>query len=587
MTSLASSPLPALIDYYRRLEADPAQQVAEFGFSREKIHFQIVLNLEGEIGAVEDLRATSERGSRIPDLRVVPDGGGRSGTSLKPFFCWDNTGYALGADRKGNSDRARAKFASFRDLHVAVRDNVGNDPGYDALCRFLERWDPSQATTLSGWDELAGKNVVFRLRGHQEFIHDSPRVKEAWRSRLKATNREKAARGISILSGKKDTLARLHPLMKGVSHAQPTGAALVSFNQDAFTSYGRTQSYNSPLSETEAFQYTTALNRLLADTDRRTLLGDATVVFWTDRPEATDVDTLMMDLFGDSAPRNQGAESSELKDRLAGFLRAARDGRLGEVVEDPDAPYYVLGLSPNAGRLSVRFWIAGSVAQFASRLALHAEHLAVLDRGEEAPLPGIRRLLCETARAPEDIPPQLAGEVARAVLAGLPYPQVLFAAVVRRIHADRRMNPVRVAILKAYLVRNRKKEVPMALNTNHADEAYQLGRLFAVLEKTQEDSSERQLNATIKDRYFGAASATPSTVFPLLLRLHQHHLAKIEKPGWRINREKLVTEICSRISRFPLHLSLERQGLFYIAYYHQRQDLFTRKSPAAQEQTDE
>ena len=277
----------------------------------------------------------------------------------------------------------------------------------------------------------------------------------------------------------------------------------------------------------------------------------------------------------------RGVESGQQLERLRAFVNAAKQGRLGQPVAT--APFYVLGLSPNASRLFVRVWLSGTVAQFVDRLLRHLGDLQMVgERPAEPPL-SIRRLLLETAREPKDVPPKLGGDVARAVLTGNPYPQPLFTAVIRRIRADAAVNHRRAAILKAFLIRNRHWEVPVALNKDHPREAYHLGRLFGALEKTQEDASGGNLNSTIKDRYFGAASATPGSIFPILLRLHPHHMDKIENVGLRVNREKLVTEICSHLSAFPTHLSLEHQGLFHIGYYHQRQDFFTKRAEEPRE----
>lgn len=591
MSHIASSPLVALIHYHERLTADPTQPVPEYGFSREKIHLQAVLDRDGSLTALEDIRNVNDRGKPIPQLLLVPDGGGRSGIGLKPFFTWDNSGYVLGRDNKGNAKRAAEMFSAFRDLHLSMHDEVGDDEAYAALCRFLERWNPAKAVTLTNWNELAGLNVVFKLRGQEAFIHQSEAVKRAWQRRVDgSTNDERSGvRGASLITGEDETLARLHPLVSGVAGANTTGAAIVSFNLDAFTSYGKAQSYNSPVGIHDAFRYTTALNWLLADATHRARIGDATVVFWTDRAEAKEAEEVFAAIFGEEVPKDESSESGTTIDRLGVFLNAARQGRLVDVMSDPDAPFYVLGLSPNASRINLRFWLAGTVAQFAGRLTQHAADLEIIQpKGSESDPPlVIRRLLWETVQEPKDIPPQLAGEVARAVLGGLPYPQTLFSSVVRRVRADMAMNYRRAAILKAYLARNRNQEVPVALDKDHPEEAYHLGRLFAGLEKTQEDATEGKLSSTIKDRYFGAASATPASIFPRLLRLHQHHLDKIENPSWRLNRERLIGEICSHIRRFPPHMPLEKQGLFYVAYYHQRQDFFTKKERTSEETSDE
>ncbi len=582
MSPVASGPVAALVDYYNRLARDPGQTVPELGFSREKIHFQAVLEPDGSLAALEDIRDQSEQGRAVPRLLVVPDRGGRSGTAIKPFFCWDNTGYALGRDKKGNAERTERMFAAFRELHLALRNELAGDKGYAALCRFLERWEPRKAEGLANWEEAVGLNVVFKLRGREGFVHQSEAVKQVCRKVAESAGAD-GNRGVSLVTGQEEDLARLHPLISGVVGTNTTGAAIVSFNLDAFGSYGKTQSYNAPVGIHDAFRYTTALNHLLGDNARRVRIGDATVVFWTDRAEATDAEDVFAAFFGEEAPTSDPAESGKMVDRLRAFLVAARQGRLVEQVRDPEASFYVLGLSPNASRINVRFWLAGTVAQFAERLVRHADDLEMVGARAGDPPLVIRRLLLETAREPKDIAPQLAGDVARAVLGGLPYPQSLFAAVVRRVRADASVSHRRAAILKAFLVRNKHWEVPVALNKDHPEEAYHLGRLFAALEKSQEDAGGRDLNSTIKDRYFGAASATPASVFPLLLRLHQHHMNKIENVGLRVNRERLIGEICGHISRFPPHLPLEKQGLFHVAYYHQRQDFFTKKDDAVKE----
>lgn len=585
MTQPASGLLQALVGYYRRLQEDPDEGVADFGFSIEKIHFQIVLNPDGSRVSFNDVRDRNEKGKPIPKPLLVPDGGGRTGSGLKPFFCWDNTGYTLGRDNKGNPKRAAEMFAAFRDLHRSFLPELEKDEGFVALCRFLDDWDPSQAESLENWEEAAGMNVVFKLRGREGYVHQSEPVQAAWRRSQSGENPDEGrVLGFSLLSGAEEELARLHPQIKGVAGANTTGAAIVSFNLAAFESYGKSQSFNAPVGTHDAFRYTTALNRLLADNARRLRIGDATVVFWSDRAEAEDAEPFFRDVLADEAPRN--AEDAAVVDRVKSFLTAARQGRLGDLISDPTAPFYILGLSPNASRLNVRYWLTGTVDEFAGRLARHAERLEMTGEPPNASPLIIRRLILETAREPKDVPPNLAGEVARAVLADLPYPQVLFNSVVRRIRTDSGMNHRRAAILKACLIRNQNQEVPVALNKDHPDEAYQLGRFFAVLEYAQ-TSALGNINRTVKDAYFGAAAATPSTVFPRLIRLNHHHLEKLpanpaeaHAAGARTKGffERINQEVCSRVSRFPTHLSLERQGLFYIGYFHQRQDFFTKRT---------
>ncbi len=575
--------LPALIDYYERLKADPEKEVASFGFSSEKISFCLVLNPDGTLagsGEPEDVRR-EEGGKRRPRGMIVPDRGGRSGAGVKANFLWDNTGYVLERDGKGKPERARKMFEAFRDLHEEIADCV-DDPGLDAVCRFLSMWDAKCTETLTNWEDVCDSNLVFRLRGERSYVHDSPALRQAW---LEVVGKESdSQRGRSLLSGSVDDLARLHPSIKGVFGAQTTGAALASFNCAAFESYGKDQTFNAPISVADAFCYTTALNRLLADNRRRVRVGDATVVFWADRP------TPFEDFFG-GAIAEPSAEDMKTNDRLRDFLERFKQGRLGDVLEDVDTPFHVLGLSPNMSRLSVRFWLTASVKQFAARLDRHARDLEMAGGRSDDPPLTIHRVLWETAREPKDVSPVLAGEVARSILSGSAYPQALFTSVIRRVRADGRVNHRRAAILKACITRQaratgQKLEVPVSLNVEHPDPAYQLGRLFAALEKIQEDVPGSSVNSTIKDRYFGSASATPGSVFPRLLRLSQHHLGKLDG-GWKVNREKLLQEICSRLEAFPSHLPLQSQGLFQIAYYHQRQAFFEKKGEQSSEVTAE
>ncbi|QEH32076.1 CRISPR-associated protein (Cas_Csd1) [Aquisphaera giovannonii] len=578
MSTLQSGLLPALVRYYERLERDPGQNVAGFGFSIEKVSFCVVLELDGSLSSFADIRDRGEKGKATPRRILVPDGGGRSGIGLKPFFCWDNTGYALGRDNKGKPERAAQMFEAFRELHRSFLHELQDDEGFVALCRFLETWEPAGAESLDDWDEAAGLNVAFRLRNRDSYVHDSEAVRSCWSAHLaRQMGGESGPRGISLVSGEEDELARLHPQIGGVSGANTTGAAIVSFNLNAFESYGKSQSYNAPVGERDAFRYSTALNRLLADQARKVRIGDATVVFWSDSAEGGEAEAVFRDIFGDDQGMGNEAEHAATVSRLKVFLDAARQGRLADALRDPDAPFYVLGLSPNQSRLNVRYWLVGTVRRFAERLSEHVGRLDVIGARPDDPPLSIRRLLWETAREPKAIAPQLAGEVARAVLGGLPYPQALFQAVIRRVRADSVLNHRRAAILKAYLIRNENEEVSVALNKDHPDQAYHLGRLFAALEKVQEESADSKLNSTVKDRFFGSAAATPAAIFPRLLRLHQHHLNKMSSDGLRITREKLVGEISGRLDRFPSHLPLEKQGLFYLGYYHQRQDFFTKR----------
>jgi CRISPR-associated protein Csd1 len=392
-------------------------------------------------------------------------------------------------------------------------------------------------------------------------------------------------RAPSLISGEMQQIARLHePKIKGVRGAQTSGAALVSFNEDAYESYGKSQSFNAPVGVEDAFKYCTALNRLTTSRDRPVHLGDTTVVFWTEKP--TDFETVFPGVFENDYVEDEGSVI-----RLKNFFDSLRRAVGGGTFDNGDVLFYVLGLSPNAARVSVRFWHVGTVQQFAERLGQHLTDIKLAGGPPDMPLITIQRIIDQTARERDDIQPQLAGAMQQAVLSGGPYPASVAAAVLRRIRADGQTDGVnghiRAAILKAYLIRkarlSKEKEIVfMSLDKTNTNVAYRLGRLFAALEKTQEDAMGGDLNVTIKDRYFSSASANPVTAFPRLLRLHAHHLDKLgaDKRGFKIAREKIIQEICEGIDPqkgFPARLPLDEQGLFFIGYYHQRQDFFTSK----------
>jgi CRISPR-associated protein Csd1 len=558
-----------LNQYYERLRDNPEVDIPLTGFSRQKIHFALLLDRDGRLLQTLDLRE-SQGNKKIPKQLTVPEPVKRT-VGIAPNFMWDKTCYVLGADDKEGSKRCEEAFEKFRAYHHELGDGV-NDEGMIAVLRFLDSWKPEDSNTLPCWDEMAGMNVVFRLDGDLRYVHERPAVKEAWINH-RAQNAS-AVVATCLVSGKEKPIARLHPDIKGLSGAQAKGAALVSFNRDAFESYGKDQNYNAPVSEDIAFAYTTALNYLLRFGGRRKVqIGDATTVFWTERESPVEG---FMGMILD--PRDDAGDIMDI--RL--FLEAVRDGKMPTEIGDPNIKFYILGLSPNAARISVRFWHVSSVGEIMSRIGQHFRDLSIVRQYENEPaFPGIWWLLRETAvqRDSRNIHPLLAGALMRSILTGAAYPQNLLMAILGRIRADQEINYLRVALIKACLVRQRRinhlaEEVTMALDKESINVAYRLGRLFAVLEKAQMEAVPGA-NTTIKDRYYGSASATPGVVFPQLLRLAQHHIQKAE---WGRRYDNMIGEIVGGIKAFPTHLSLEDQGMFAIGYYHQRQAFYTKTS---------
>ena len=558
--------LQSLCSYYDRIAEFGNSTIPAEGFSCEKIHFALVIDRSGTLVQVLDLRDT--RGTKkVPRSVIVPQGAKKS-VNIAASFLWGSMSYFLGADDKGKPQRTADCHQAFKQLHREMLATNGDD-GAKAVVAFLDSWKPEDARKLADWTEMLKSNLVFQLDGERGFIHQRPEMQRVWLARLTAA--EKGAAGMCLVSGKTAPIARLHPAIRGVSGARSSGAVLVSFNLDAFCSYDKSQNFNAPVSESRAAAYTKALNYLLSSSGNRIQIGDATTVFWTERQSPVE------GFFGlVLGPRDSRGDDKE----LAVYLQAVREGKLPRSI-DGSMKFYVLGLSPNASRLSVRFWHVSTVKDISDKLGQHFRDLAMVTSFDNDPeYPGMWHLLRESAnrKSDEGPPPLLAGAVMRSILTGTPYPQSLLSTIVGRIRAEQNISYMRAAIIKAVLVRKKRildqgMEVSMALDKENRNIAYLLGRLFAVLEKAQQDAIPGA-NTTIKDRFYGSASATPRVVFPQLLRLTQHHIQKTEYG--RI-RDKQIEEILGSIQEFPAHMGLDEQGLFAIGYYHQRQDFFIKK----------
>jgi CRISPR-associated protein Csd1 len=582
--------LQALNSYYQRLEHDPDVDIAPFGFSRQKIAFCVMLNADGSLHEIADVR--TQEGKKLLPLSLIVLGNAKpSGAGINPCFLWDNPAYLLGykADDP-KPERTRNSFEAFRERHRDVESNI-DDPEFSAVCTFLRQWNPDEAQQHEKLVEIGTGFGVFRIRATDHYVHEREAVKTWWRGQFEdESDTSDAVNGQCLVTGEQRPLARLHePKIKGVWGAQSAGALLVSFNDSAYESYGREgkkAGRNAPVSEQSAFQYCTALNRLLADNRRRIQIGDASTVFWTEKP--TEAENLLPWTFDPS----RDAEDEALTNHVHAVLSQISQGKYPGEFGDPTTPFYVLGLSPNAARISVRFWRVSTLGDLVDNLRQHFVDLAIIRSDRDPEFPSVWRLLRETVRDSKDLPPLLGGAVMQAILSGTPYPSLMYTSLIRRIRADRQVRYLRAATIKAYLNRNTRsgiqpleKELDMSLDADRTEPGYRLGRLFAELEKTQEDA-QPGINDTIKDRYFGSASATPGSVFPRIIRLSQHHLGKLEK-GSRTYHEKRIQAIVAELVNFPSHLSLRDQGLFAIGYYHQRQDIFTKKSDNTNSATQE
>ncbi len=580
--------LQALNDLYTRLAADPDYEIAPPGFSPQKISFRVVLRPDGSVHDIEDARLPNDKGKLMTVSTLAPSEAQRSGAGVNPCFLWDNQTYLLGRQPEDKKDGfGRERFEAFRDLHIGLEAEI-DDPQFSAVCRFLEGWMPERISEFPILDEVGTGFGVFQVSGDKRCVHEREAVANWWNARQSSADSGPEAQ--CLISGDNAPIARLHPKIKGVAGAQSSGASIVSFNDTAYKSFGKSKSFNSPVGEEVAFRYGTALNSLLTGPmshRHRLRIGDATTVFWTDKP--TTVEDCFAELIGGGSSVVDEVQDSGQRARIERLLKAVRDGgKFEDFGEELDAGFCILGLAPNAARLSVRFFHRSSVAELLRRLHEHQQCFRMVrefeqpkgKRHADSEFPAAGQILRETARVVDEIPPLLGGALARAIVEGVNYPEALFTAIIRRIHADRTVNYLRAAALKATLVRNHKHEIPTMLDPNNPEPAYRLGRLFSALEKTQEDALG-PVNAGIRDRFYSAASATPASVFPRLLRTYQHHLAKLTG-GLEVRREQLIQEILDPIKDFPAQFNLKRQGIFAIGYYHQRKDFFTKKGEAAE-----
>lgn len=585
--------LQSLHRLYARLADDSSYGIAPPGFSWQKIGFRVVIRPDGSLFDIEDARSPDETGKLHATPTIVPGDAKPPGAGINPCLLWDNQTYLLGRQPEDKKDGFGSnRFEAFKRRHLELETSLSSTR-FSLVCRFLESWSPELLADHPKLEDVGTGFGVFQIQGEKHHVHEDPEITQWWRENRPPEDAGEAAQ--CLISGDWEPIARLHPKIKGVTGAQSAGASIVSFNDNAYESYAKDHGENSPVGVTAASEYGAALNSLLTGPKsgkHRLRVGDTTAVFWTEEP--TLVEDCFAELLGTGSNAPEEVQDPEQRDRIERLLRAVRSGGRFQELDDtpPETPFHILGLAPNAARLSVRFYHRSSVADLLAKLHDHQQNLEIVRefteaRGKRLPdaeFPPFWQILGQTARAADEIPPLLGGALARSILDGSNYPEALYNAVIRRIRADRRVNYLRAAILKAVLIRNHQQHIPTMLDSENTDPAYRLGRLFSALEKTQEDA-QPGINATIRERFYSAASATPAGVFPRLLRTYQHHLAKLSG-GAKVNREKLIQEILAPVERFPTQLNLKKQGLFAIGYYHQRKNFFTAKEQPEPETTE-
>lgn len=572
--------LQALTEYYEALVSQG--KLAPPGWADAKISFALGINDTGELTQVFSLKTEQSRGAKTvlaPQMISLPAPVKRT-VGIEPNFLWDNSGYILGVDAKGKPQRSMECFSSCKALHHRLLDGV-NSPAAKALLAFFDHWEPDKAAQhpalKQDWDELvAGANLVFLYRG--SYVQDDPLIRRAWQGHYDSAG--DGPEMVCLVTGQKGPAEAVHPSVKGLAGAQSSGASLVSFNAPSSCSYGREQSYNAPTSKYAAFAYTAALNDLLADRAHTQRIGDTTVLFWARSGQLAFQTAFSAWAFGNSSLYSAGDLSKMLADLLKGGPVQFEDTLL-----DPNMDFYILGLAPNAARLSVRFFLRNTFGGFLKNVQRHNARLEIVHPSSDPvkPIP-LWKLLDETVnqKSKDKSPaPRLAGEVLRAILNDTRYPASLLNGVTLRIRADKEITRGRAAILKAYYLKAPHPDIPkevltVSLNPDSTSIPYNLGRLFSVLEAIQ-SAANPNINATIKDKYFNSASATPSRVFPALIDLAQKHLRKLDK-GLAVSYDRQLTDLLGRLSQdFPDRMNLPQQGAFQLGYYHQKQSRYQKK----------
>ncbi|MFT3849306.1 MAG: type I-C CRISPR-associated protein Cas8c/Csd1 [Propionivibrio sp.] len=568
--------LQALYDYYQRKAADPdpSRRLPAFGLEDKEIPFIIELTADGKPLGIVDTRQIEGK-KKVARRYLVPKGVKRS-SGVAANLLWDTAEYVLGVDTRGKPERVAEQQTSFRRRIAELPESARQDAGIQALERFYANGGTAALSHDASWSEILETNpaMTFRLHNDGDLICQRPAVVSVCRNDEDAGD----ATAICLVTGEPAATERLHTVIKGVWGAQSSGATLVSFNLDAFASFNKEQGDNAPVSPFAAFAYTTALNHLLDRNSRqRFQVGDASTVFWAQKEDA-EAESVFAAIFGEQDDPDVRTEL--VRGVLSAVQSGQFDGGRGE------NRFYVLGLAPNAARISVRFWYAAPLHEVAQRIRQWFADLKMVRGGKDPEYPSLFRLLAASAQQgkADNIPPNLGGDIMRAILSGGPFPATWLNAAVQRCRAEQSVTYLRAAAIKACLNRSRRspessfvQEFSDMLDLANTNAAYRLGRLFAVLEKIQEEANPG-LNATIRERYYGAASSTPVAVFTTLLRLKNHHLTKLTNRGRAVNFERLLGEILGGINDFPKHLSLPDQGRFAIGYYHQRQDFFSKST---------
>jgi len=587
--------LKALADHYEVLLRDDYANPPLPGFSIERVSCVAVISKNGKLVDIQDLRISNGKGKPVSRYMNVPAQVKRASNIKSNFLC-DNATYVLGMDLKNNPKRTAKSKEEFKRYNLEILANT-DDSEISPFIKFLSEFDvngENEIEIIENNQEILeeGGNIVFRVDGEKKYIHQLETAKKAWNTYLDAAL-DSAEKGQCLVSGENGPIAVLHPSIKSIVGGQSTGTSLVSFNIRSFESYGKTkkQGLNSPVSQSLASAYVSALNYMLCIGDNHIRIGDTTTLFWAENSNMGIEENIFSELINsENDEKNKKDETrvdNSAQSIVAKLLDRARKGlpvlkNVNETI-DSETRFYILGLAPNAARASIRFWHMDKFGAVIKNLLMHQIDMDVERKNQDDIISSWRILKEISVRKDlKKLSPLMAGKLTEAIIRGTQYPQSLYTAVLTRIRADNDVNYIRAGLVKACLKRkariykNGKEGVfTVALNNENSNSGYLLGRLFAVMEKAQKDALGEKINATIKDRYFSSATATPGAVFPTLIKLSQYH---IEKSDYGYARDREIQQIMQSVDKFPSHLSLDDQGQFILGYYHQKQSFYIKKT---------
>ena len=580
--------LQALVDYYEELASQG--KIARPGWAKVKVSWALEIDENGNLLSVLPLRIPSKDGKKmIPREMELPAPVKRS-SGVRPNLLWDNASYILGQDNKGKPKRTAECFEAAREYHKKLL-TTADSAAARAIIAFFTNWAPQKADTVPAFAEhkedlLAGDNLCFLY--NNKFASEDLEMQVAWQKAYEAD--EEGETEVCLITGRASVPEATHPFIKNVRDAQSSGAALVSFNEPAFCSFGREQNANAPVSKYAAFAYTSALNHLLADREHVKVIGHTTIVYWAKGAEDQYQDAFasLLDGVNDNV---SDADLNTLIESIASGKPYHYDG----LPLSPENDFYILGISPNAARLSVRFFYRRSFGEIVRNLKRHYEDIQIVSDGRSkwntTPLWALLRETVNQKASDKSPLPQLAGDVMKSMLGGSRYPETLMNQTMLRIRAEQEITRGKAGIVKAYLIRNTEnlperesimEVTQVSLNAESAYTPYVLGRLFAVLEGIQQTANPG-INATIKNRFFNSACATPAAVFPILLKLSNSHLKKMDA-GKTVYWSRQLGELLERLGTdFPAHQTLQEQGAFILGYYHQTQKRFEKKTTTDKE----